>query len=175
MFYIADATLAFLGVSLYITTFPFYEFQALAIAAVFAGRARLEDRAARRAAYEVLLERRGGEGKMMHAHHDEEVEYVEGLVKWLNAEAGVLGGGGGGNGGEGWKGEKRKGKGKGPWGRVEGYSEAWLEERKVNKLEKVRERFRREKEEEERGKRMEEEEKGGSVGNGDVTVTTGAG
>ncbi|KAI9832397.1 MAG: hypothetical protein M1819_004385 [Sarea resinae] len=90
IFYIPDPTLAFLGASYHIATFSFFEFQAVAIAAVFAGRARLPPEEDMRREYRERVERKGY-GRAFHTVADEEIEYVQKLVDWLNHDAEVLG------------------------------------------------------------------------------------
>lgn len=123
MFYLPDPTLAFVGVSLFISTFTFFEFQAIAIAAVFSGRASLPSPDVMRAHYEQRLASRGPT-RMMNARMDEEVSYVDEIVGWLNESD--------------------------PMGHVEGFTPKWHAARDIGKLEKIRARFARGKAEQER-------------------------
>lgn len=86
IFYIPDPTLAFVGVPFYTATFSLFEFQARAVAAVFAGRAFLPRERQMREAYRRRSERKGF-GRRFHSLKEEEVEYVRELVAWLNRDA----------------------------------------------------------------------------------------
>ena len=92
IFYIPDPTLAFIGAPYYTATFSLFEFQAIALAAVWAGRARLPSVEAMRKEYEV---KKGikGMGKTFHSLRGEEVPYAKALVEWINEEREALGGG----------------------------------------------------------------------------------
>lgn len=85
IFYIPDATLAFVGVPFFTATFTLFEFQAMAVAKVFAQRARLPAERAMRAEYAARVRARGL-GKAFHSLRDREEEYVEGLLGWVNRE-----------------------------------------------------------------------------------------
>lgn len=109
IFYIPDPTLSFIGVPFHCATFSLFEFQAIALAAVYAGRARLPPADAMRAEYNERLGRKGP-GRGFHSLMMEEVEYVRSLVEWINADD--------------------------PRGEVvEGHTVSWIEERK--KLEEM--------------------------------------
>jgi hypothetical protein len=118
IFYVPDPTLAFVGISLYIATFSFFEYQAMAIAGVFSGKASLPSREEMRRVYAQRLAARGTT-KMLNARMDEEVSYVEEVVAWLNASD--------------------------PTKRIDGFSRRWHAVRDAGKLEKIRARFAREK------------------------------
>lgn len=122
MFYVPDPTLAFVGISLFIATFSFFEFQAMSIAAVFAGKASLPSKQEMKRIYEKRLAERGST-RMMNARQDEEVPYVDELVAWLNASD--------------------------PTKQIEGFSPKWHAARVVGKLQKIRARFARERAERE--------------------------
>lgn len=83
IFYIPDPTLSFIGVPFHCATFSLFEFQAIALAAVYAGRARLPTEDAMRAEYTERL-RRKGTGRGFHSLLTEEVDYVRDLVGWVN-------------------------------------------------------------------------------------------
>ena len=117
MFYIPDPTLTFAGISLFISTFSFFEYQTMVIAAALSGRASLPSREEMESHYAERLKTRGPT-KMMNARMDEEVSYVDALVAWLNESD--------------------------PSQRVEGFSESWHAVRDMGKLEKIRARFARE-------------------------------
>lgn len=118
MFYIPDPTLAFVGVSQFITTFTFFEYQAMFIAAVFSGKTGLPNQQKLRHVYEKRLAEKG-DTRLMNGRQDEEVSYVEELVASINAS--------------------------GPTRRVEGFSAKWYAARDAGKLQKIRARFAREK------------------------------
>lgn len=83
IFYIPDPTLAFVGVPFYTATFTLFEFQALAVAAVFGGRAALPGKDEMRAEYEARVQRKGF-GRAFHDLRGEEEAYVAELVGWIN-------------------------------------------------------------------------------------------
>ncbi|ESZ91781.1 hypothetical protein SBOR_7832 [Sclerotinia borealis F-4128] len=124
IFYIPDPTLAFVGTAYYVSTFSLFEFQAIAIAAVFSERAQLPLEEEMREEYRLKVIEKGF-GRAFHALNEgREPEYVHQLVAWINADAASSGG-----------------------KRVEGHSEAWLREDEI-KMEKLRERFDKKKQEE---------------------------
>lgn len=122
MFYIPDPTLAFVGISQFIATFSFFEFQAMFIASVFSGKASLPSQQTMRQIYEKRLAEKG-ETRLMNGRQDEEVSYVDELVPQINA----------GN----------------PAKKIEGFSAKWHAARDAGKLQKIRARFAREKAERE--------------------------
>lgn len=122
MFYIPDPSLCFAGISLFIATFSFFEYQAMAIAAVLSGKASLPSQAEMKHLYAQRLARRGPT-KFMNARMDEEITYVEQLVKWLNEED--------------------------PARNIRGFSQQWHAVRDAGKLAKIQARFAREKAERE--------------------------
>lgn len=104
IYYIPDPTLSFIGVPFHCATFSLFEFQAIALAAVYAGRARLPSADAMRAEYNERLGRKGP-GRSFHSLMMEEVDYVRDLVEWINSDdpRGLV---------------------------VEGHTVSWIEERK---------------------------------------------
>ncbi|GAM42160.1 hypothetical protein TCE0_043f15875 [Talaromyces pinophilus] len=122
MFYIPDPTLAFVGISQFIATFSFFEFQAMFIASVFSGKAALPSQQETRRIYEKRLAEKG-ETRLMNGRQDEEVSYVDELVAQINS----------GN----------------PTRQIEGFSAKWHAARDAGKLQKIRARFAREKAERE--------------------------
>jgi hypothetical protein len=92
IFYINDPTLAFVGVPYYVATFSLFDFQAQAVARVFAGKARLPTREEMRREYEKRVEEKGL-GRGFHSLHGAglEVRYVQELVDWVNAHGAELG------------------------------------------------------------------------------------
>ena len=107
IFYIPDPTLAFVGIPFYTATFSFFEFQAIAVAAVCSGRAWVPSEQEMRTEYAERV-RRKGSGRALHNLKGVSVEYVDELVEWLNAQAEVTG-----------------------TEKVEGYSKEWQEEAKL--------------------------------------------
>lgn len=107
IFYIPDPTLAFVGVPAYSATFTFFEFQAIAVDAVFSRRAKLPPTSQLRAEYQAKVEKKGY-GRAFHSVKDEEVEYVKELVDWINSTTEATGA-----------------------KTVEPHSEAWIAERKL--------------------------------------------
>lgn len=91
IFYIPDPSLAFVGVPFFTATFTLFEFQAIAVAAVFSGRAWVPSEQDMRVEYEERLKAKGV-GKMFHSLRETEVEYVDSLVEWVNRDAEVSGG-----------------------------------------------------------------------------------
>jgi len=83
IFYIPDPTLAFVGVPFYTATFSLFEFQSIAIAALFSGQALIPSEAEMRAEYERRVEERGY-GKAFHILMGKDVEYVANLMEWVN-------------------------------------------------------------------------------------------
>lgn len=105
IFYIPDPTLAFIGVPAYSATFSFFEYQGIAVDAVFAQRAQLPSTSQLRAQYEARVAEKGF-GRAFHSVRNEEIVYVKELVDWVNSTAEATG---------------RK--------KVEPHSEAWIAER----------------------------------------------
>lgn len=88
IFYIPDPTLAFIGVPYHVATFSLFEYQAIAVAAVFGGKAALPAMHVMRTLYAQRV-REKGVGKALHSLKesgagDGEVRYVDRLVAWLN-------------------------------------------------------------------------------------------
>lgn len=104
IFYIPDPTLAFVGVPFYTATFTLFEFQAIAVSRVFSGKASLPTEAEMRKIYEDRKAKKGF-GRAFHSLKGEEIEYVNGLVEWVNRDGARLGG----------------------VERVQGHSDRWLE------------------------------------------------
>lgn len=88
IFYIPDPTLAFIGVPYHVATFSLFEFQAMAVAAVFAGRAELPQEREMRDEYERKTAVKGA-GRAFHSlkGYGEEIGYVEELVGIVNQGA----------------------------------------------------------------------------------------
>ncbi|KAH6683996.1 flavin-binding monooxygenase-like-domain-containing protein [Halenospora varia] len=90
IFYIPDPTLAFVGTAYSVSSFSLFEFQAIAVAAVFAGRAKLPREEEMRAEYrQRVLEK--GLGRSFHVLKEGEIEYVESIVNWVNRDGAVFG------------------------------------------------------------------------------------
>ncbi|EED15675.1 FAD dependent oxidoreductase, putative [Talaromyces stipitatus ATCC 10500] len=83
IFYIPDPTLAFIGVPFYTATFTLFEFQAIALAEVFAGIARLPSGSNMREEYRAKVDQKGL-GRNFHSLRGEEEGYVEELLDWIN-------------------------------------------------------------------------------------------
>ncbi|KAL4894896.1 pantothenate transporter [Aspergillus ambiguus] len=81
IFYIPDPTLSFVGIPYYTATFSLFEFQAIAIAAVFTGVVPLPS--CMRLEY---LEKKKllGSGRKFHSLKDKEEEYVLEIIEWVN-------------------------------------------------------------------------------------------
>lgn len=90
IFYIPEPTLSFVGVPYFGATLSLFEFQAIAVAAVYAGRANLPSSGAMREAYRERLQRKG-HGKRFHSLLGEEVAYVQDLVSWINKDGATRG------------------------------------------------------------------------------------
>ncbi|QDS68308.1 hypothetical protein FKW77_010674 [Venturia effusa] len=85
IWYIPDPTLLFVGVPYFTATFTLFEFQALVVAQVLSGRADLPDEQTMRAEYRERVARKGL-GKSFHSLRGAEVEYVDELLDWVNAQ-----------------------------------------------------------------------------------------
>ena len=75
IFYIPDPTLAFIGVPYHVATFSLFEFQAMAVAAIYSGTATLPDKKEMREEYEERVKRKGV-GRKLHSLKDDEGEIV---------------------------------------------------------------------------------------------------
>lgn len=84
IFYIGDPTLAFIGVPYYTATFTLFEFQAIVVAAVFAGIVKLPSRTSMRNEYQERL-RIKGSGRGFHSLKDQEEIYVKDILDWVNS------------------------------------------------------------------------------------------
>jgi len=91
IFYIPDPTLAFVGVPYHVATFTLFEFQAIAIAAVYSGKADLPIEEAMRTEYQLRVAEKG-HGKAFHSLQGKDVEYANSLVDWINKDAELRGG-----------------------------------------------------------------------------------
>jgi hypothetical protein len=85
IFYIPDPTLAFVGVPFYTATFTLFEFQAIAVAAVFGGNANLPEQSKQREEYDAKVAQKGV-GRVFHSLHNQEEEYVKDLLEWINRD-----------------------------------------------------------------------------------------
>ena len=87
IFYIPDPTLAFVGIPFHTATFSFFEFQAVALAAVLSGKVPLPSEESMRAEYLVRLHSKGA-GRPFHSMRGEgqEIGYVKELVAWVNGK-----------------------------------------------------------------------------------------
>nr|OQO30383.1 hypothetical protein B0A51_02343 [Rachicladosporium sp. CCFEE 5018] len=85
IFYIPDPTLSFIGVPYHTATWTFFEFQAMALAQVLAGKAALPSEAGMREEYERRLTTKGA-GRAFHSlkGSGQEIASVNDLVEWVN-------------------------------------------------------------------------------------------
>lgn len=87
IFYIDDPTLTFIGVPYGIATFPFFEVQAMAVAAVFTGKAFLPTVSEMKSEYTDRKAEKG-DGRKLHAlGRGSERKYIEDIVGWINRDA----------------------------------------------------------------------------------------
>lgn len=91
IFYIKDPSLAFVGVPFFTATFTLFEFQAMIVAKVMAGQAKLPSEEAMRAEYKERVKTKG-HGKAFHSLRGLEEEYVDGLLDWVNRDVERVGG-----------------------------------------------------------------------------------
>jgi hypothetical protein len=93
IFYINDPTLAFVGVPYHIATFSLFDFQAQAVARVFAGKSRLPSREEMHSEYRKRVAEKGlGRGFHSLRAPGDEIAYVQQLVDWINGSATGVGG-----------------------------------------------------------------------------------
>ncbi|KAL1411119.1 hypothetical protein Q8F55_002069 [Vanrija albida] len=91
VFFNADPTITFIGLSVNTAAFNFFEYQGIAVSRVFSGKARLPALPRRLEEYAALIQEKG-EGKYSHFMGKVgEIKYVRKTVEWLNADADVLG------------------------------------------------------------------------------------
>ncbi|KAJ4377607.1 hypothetical protein N0V83_000434 [Neocucurbitaria cava] len=90
IFYINDPTLTFVGVPFFTATFTLFEFQAMVVAKVLSGQAKLPGEEAMRAEYDERV-RAKGFGKGFHSLKDRESEYVDELLACVNKDLEKLG------------------------------------------------------------------------------------
>jgi MFS transporter, ACS family, pantothenate transporter len=86
IFYIPDPTLSFIGVPFYVATFTLFEFQAIAVAAVYSGRAKLPVEDDMRSEYRERVAKKGV-GKAFHSLKGQDIEYANSLVEWINGDS----------------------------------------------------------------------------------------
>ncbi|CAN9082400.1 unnamed protein product [Alternaria sp. RS040] len=85
IFFINDPTLAFVGVPFFTATFTLFEFQAMVVAKVLSGQAKLPSKDVMRLEYNVRVDTKGY-GKAFHSLRDQEVSYVKELIAWVNSD-----------------------------------------------------------------------------------------
>ncbi|KAH7111182.1 hypothetical protein EDB81DRAFT_671646 [Dactylonectria macrodidyma] len=85
IFFIPDPTLAFAGVPQYITTFRIFDFQALAIAAVFGRKATLPTRVEMQAAFARRMATRSSPVTLNFLGSTKELSYIRSIADWINA------------------------------------------------------------------------------------------
>jgi hypothetical protein len=83
IFYINDPSLVFIGIPFFTATFTLFEFQAMVLAKVFSGEAKLPTKEAMRREYNERVKCKGY-GKAFHSLRDQEAEYVNELLAWVN-------------------------------------------------------------------------------------------
>lgn len=84
IFYIHDPTLAFIGVPHGVAAFPFFDAQAIAVAAVFAGKAALPTVSEMRSEYADRKATKGQGRKMHGLGSGSERKYLEDLGGWIH-------------------------------------------------------------------------------------------
>ena len=89
-FYIPDPSLVFIGIPYYTANFTLFEFQAMAVAAVLSNQASLPPQEEMRKEYQERV-RRKGVGRSFHSLKDQEVEYVNELLTWINQDRAKFG------------------------------------------------------------------------------------
>lgn len=89
IFYIPDPTLSFIGVPYHVATFSLFEFQAIALAAVYSGQARLPSQDEMRKGYDARIAQAGA-GRGFHSLRLEghEIRYVDELMELVNQHRG---------------------------------------------------------------------------------------
>ena len=85
IFYLHDPTLIFIGVPFFTATFTLFEFQAMVVAKVLSGQAKLPSKEAMRSEYNDRVKTKGY-GKAFHSLRDQEAEYVNELIAWVNSD-----------------------------------------------------------------------------------------
>lgn len=85
IFYIPDPTLIFVGVPYFTATFTLFEFQAMVVAKVLSSKVKLPKESFMRAEYRKRVEEKGF-GKRFHSLKGREVDYVDELLTWVNAD-----------------------------------------------------------------------------------------
>lgn len=90
IFYINDPSLVFVGVPFFTATFTLFEFQAMVVAKVLSGQAKLPSTEAMRSEYNQRVKEKGY-GKAFHSLRDREAEYVNELLAWVNKDLEEIG------------------------------------------------------------------------------------
>lgn len=85
IFYIPDPSLIFVGVPYFTATFTLFEFQAMIAARVVSGKLKLPSEKAMREEYNDRVALKGY-GKAFHSLREKEVEYVNELLTFANAQ-----------------------------------------------------------------------------------------
>ncbi|KAH7413788.1 dimethylaniline monooxygenase [Phaeosphaeria sp. MPI-PUGE-AT-0046c] len=85
IFYIPDPSLVFIGVPFYTATFTLFEFQAMVVAKVLSGQAKLPSEEEMHEEYWEKM-KASGHGKAFHSLKDKEKEYVDELLEWVNED-----------------------------------------------------------------------------------------
>jgi len=84
MIFIEDPTLTFIGVSKEIATFSFFDMQAVAIAAVFAGQVSLPSKQQMRDEYDQRLRDFAMSMTFHQLGLEREIKYIREIVQWVN-------------------------------------------------------------------------------------------
>ena len=79
-----------MGIPFYTATFTLFEYQAITVAAVLSGHAWLPSHDEMRLEYLEKIKKKGY-GRTFHSLMNQQVEYVDDLVGWLNSQAEVTG------------------------------------------------------------------------------------
>lgn len=85
IFYIPDPSLVFIGVPFFTATFTLFEFQAMVVAKVFSGQAKLPLEEEMRKEYRDRVKAKGF-GKAFHSLKEKETDYVDELLAWVNED-----------------------------------------------------------------------------------------
>jgi ACS family pantothenate transporter-like MFS transporter len=90
IFYMPDPTLAFIGLPYHVSTWNLYDYQTIAVAAVFSGRAILPSKKDMREEYLEWIKSKQGD-KNFHSLGGDEENYIESLLVWINEGAALKG------------------------------------------------------------------------------------
>ena len=91
MFYIPDPTLIFVGVPYHASAFSLFDFQAEVVARILAGKAELPSQNEMRKEYQKREPGVSAGGPAFHSLMKKDVEYMNGILDWVNRDAARLG------------------------------------------------------------------------------------